>query len=72
MRPHGADRQRRSMVEKLTRKVASCVRCGAMGDVEANQIGWSYRDAERCQNPPVTRCPHMKRATARAIPKSAT
>jgi len=58
------------MVEKLPRKVASCVRCGAMGDVEANQIGRTYRDAERCQNPPVTRCPDMKRATARAVLKA--
>jgi hypothetical protein len=41
-----------------------------MGDVEANQIGWTYRDAERCQNPPVTRCPDMKRATARAVLKA--
>jgi hypothetical protein len=58
------------MVEKLPRKVASCVRCGAVGDVQANQIGWNYRDSERCQNPPITRCADMKRATARAVPKA--
>jgi hypothetical protein len=59
------------MAEKLPRKVASCVRCGATGDVAANQIGWSYQHAERCQNPPVTRCPDMKRATARAVLQAA-
>lgn len=56
------------MADKALRKLARCVNCGALGDLEGDTVGWNFRDAELCRNPPITKCQDMKRAIGRAAP----
>jgi len=61
--------KRRSPTDKALRKFAHCVNCGATADLEGDTVAWNFRNAERCRNPPVTKCPNMKRAIIKATPK---